>query len=65
MTNLLDDAKAVGFYVDINGIITVGAGVWKNTKNKPLNEKLAKFAALQQPTHWMQLPSPPTNTEDI
>ena len=49
MSKLLYDANAAGFYVDINGIITVGAGVWKNTKNKPLNEKLAKFAALQQP----------------
>ena len=47
MNKLLDDAKDAGFYVDINGIITVGAGVWKNTRNKPLNEKLAKFAALQ------------------
>ena len=54
MTKLLDDAKDAGFYVDINGIITVGAGVWKNTKNKPLNEKLAKFASLQQP-QWISV----------
>ena len=58
MSKLLDDAKAAGFYVDINGIITVGAGLWKNTRNKPLNEKLAKFAALQQPK-WQPIETAP------
>ena len=61
MSKLLDDAKAAGFYVDINGIITVGAGVWKNTRNKPLNEKLAKFAALQIPDGYKLVPIEPTD----
>ena len=105
MSKLLDDAKAAGFYVESDKVIS-------DTFHINITEKLAKFAALQQPkwisvkdrfppgkidivlttqygnipsfmifkhdnwyywpeiilsssepSHWMPLPIPPTNTE--
>ena len=58
MSNLLDDAKAAGFYVSDEGFIFSFDGF-------DINSKLARFAALQQP-QWISVDDRfPTEKIDI